>query len=51
MMMPSILGENLFDDFMNDFRFTCISGCRQRTVWKTCKEFNEDRCKRNRERL
>ena len=20
MMMPSILGENLFDDFMNDFR-------------------------------
>ena len=21
MMMPSILGENLFDDFMNDFRF------------------------------
>ena len=40
MMMPSILGENLFDDFMNDFRFPA-----------TCKEFNEDRCKRDRERL
>ena len=38
MMMPSIFGENLFDDFMNDFTFPNISGCRQRTVWKTCKE-------------
>ena len=24
MMMPSILGENLFDDFMNDFRFSAF---------------------------
>ena len=33
MMMPSIFGENLFDDFMNDFAFPDISECGQRTVW------------------
>ena len=43
MMMPSILGENLFDDFMNDFRLPAFPDVD--------KEFNEDRCKRNRERL
>ncbi len=54
MLMPSILGENLFDDFMNDFTDSQHSEnlkVEKRTVWKTCKEFNEDRCKRNRERL
>ena len=37
MMMPSIFGENLFDDFMNDFSFP------------TFPNVNEDRCKRDRE--
>ena len=36
MMMPSIFGENLFDDFMDDFFIPDVSECRQRTVWKTC---------------
>ena len=31
MMMPSIFGENLFDDFMNDFTFPDIPGCRERS--------------------
>ena len=33
MMMPSIFGENLFDDFMNDFTFPAFPECGQRVVW------------------
>ena len=42
MMMPSIFGENLFDDFMDDFSFPTLPECRQGIVWKTCKEPNEN---------
>ena len=45
MMMPSIFGENLFDDWM-DFLF------EEEFLWKkkssymvtTCKEYDENRC-------
>ena len=36
MMMPSIFGENLFDDFMNDFAFpdvTAVQILRRSFVW------------------
>ena len=32
MMMPSIFGENLFDDFMNDFSFRMLTkNCMENT--------------------
>ena len=36
MMMPSIFGESLFDDFMNDFAFPAFSDFRD--TEKRCME-------------
>ena len=33
MMMPSIFGENLFDDFMNDFAFPAFPDVDKNFVW------------------
>ena len=33
MMMPSIFGENLFDDFMNDFTFPKFPNVEKELVW------------------
>ena len=37
MMMPSILGENLFDDFMNDFAFPAFPDVEKRLYGKHAK--------------
>ena len=39
MLMPSIFGENLFDDFFNDF-------CKTGSFYKFHKLYDEDRCKK-----
>ena len=37
MMMPSILGENLFDDFMNDFRLPAFPDVDKELYLKNAK--------------
>ena len=34
MMMPSIFGENLFDDFMNDFAFPAFPNAEKKLYGK-----------------
>ena len=49
MMMPSIFGENLFDDFMNDFAFPDFpdsADIEKALYGKHAKNLDEDRCKR-----
>ena len=49
MMMPSIFGENLFDDFDSWFDAPVekrFFGKKNPYIWKTCKEPYENRCKR-----
>ena len=43
MMMPSIFGENLFDDVWEGFPFNNEQFWGKKTVWKTCTEHDEDR--------
>ena len=42
-MMPSIFGENLFDDWM-DFPFEKDFLRKESAVRKTRKKYDEDRC-------
>ena len=44
MMMPSIFGENLFNDWM-DFSFPDID---KKLYGKTCRSYDENRCQRDR---
>ena len=54
MLMPSIFGEDLFDDWMNDYfpfgkdfdkEFSKALAPTERALYgKACKEHDEDRC-------
>ena len=47
MLMPSIFGENLFDDFFNEFPFyyddKAMKEYREEAVWQESQSRNEDR--------
>ena len=48
MLMPSIFGENLFDDFFNDFPFyDDNAGQKIEAVWTPWTEPDEDRYQGN----
>ena len=47
MLMPSIFGEDLFDDFMSDFPFFDDKAERRlekKAVWPPGQKSDEDRC-------
>ncbi len=46
MLMPSIIAENLFDDWFDDFPFYADKGSKdieKKIVWQTCRPRYEDR--------
>ena len=50
-MLPSIFGENLFDDFFSDPFEMMMPHEPQSAIWQARKEPDEDRCPRDRQQL